>query len=111
MIFWSFVLLAAYLVYIYPLHRLTTWLGYPTVLNVPAIVGLWFAVVAILWLSFRSSSRALEVTLYNWMGIGFVFFTPCVGHYNRYFFSSVVITCHWAKQILCDCQCIDSMIQ
>ena len=78
MIFWSFVLLAAYLVYIYPLHRLTTWLGYPTVLNVPAIVGLWFAVVAILWLSFRSSSRALEVTLYNWMGIGFVFFTPCL---------------------------------
>ena len=78
MIFWSFVLLAAYLVYIYPLHRLTTWLGYPTVLNVPAIVGLWFAVVAILWLSFTSSSRALEVTLYNWMGIGFVFFTPCL---------------------------------
>ena len=39
MIFWSFVLLAAYLVYIYPLHRLTTWLGYPTLLNVPAIVG------------------------------------------------------------------------
>ena len=78
MIFWSFVLLAAYLVYIYPLHRLTTWLGYPTVLNVPAIVGLSFAVVAILRLSFRSSSRALEVTLYNWMGIGFVFFTPCL---------------------------------
>ena len=78
MVFWSFVLLAAYLVYIYPLHRLTTWLGYPNVLNVPAIVGLWFAVVATLWLSFRSSSRALEVTLYNWMGIGFVFFTPCL---------------------------------
>ena len=78
MIFWSFVLLAAYLVYIYPLHRLTTWLGFPTVLNVPAIVGLWFTVVAILWLSFRTSSRALEVTLYNWMGIGFVFFTPCL---------------------------------
>ncbi len=78
MIFWSFVLLAAYLVYIYPLHRLTTWLGYPALLNVPEIVGLWFAVIAILWLSFRSSSRTLEVALYNWMGIGFVFLTPCL---------------------------------
>ena len=79
-IFWSFVLLAAYLVYIYPLHRLTAWLGYPTLLNLPAIVGLWFAVTAILWLSFRSSSRALEVILYNWMGIGFVFFSLCLAY-------------------------------
>jgi len=78
MIFWSFALFAAYLVYIYPLHRLTTWLGYPTLLNVPVVVGLWFSVTAILWLSFRSSSRALEVVLYNWMGIGFVFFTLCL---------------------------------
>ena len=74
-IFWSFVLVAAYLVYVYPLHRLTEWLGYPALLNLPAVVGFWFVITAILWLSFRSTSRALEVVLYNWMGIGFVFFS------------------------------------
>ena len=75
--FWSFVLLAAYLVYIYPVQRLTQWLGYPALLHLSAIVGLWLAVTAILWLSFRSSSRLLELILYNWMGIGFVFFSLC----------------------------------
>ena len=76
-IFWSFVLVAAYLVYVYPLHRLTEWLGYPALLNLPAVVGFWFVITAILWLSFRSTSRALEIILYNWMGIGFVFFSLC----------------------------------
>ncbi|HCK75748.1 MAG TPA: hypothetical protein DHW07_01230 [Gammaproteobacteria bacterium] len=75
--FWSFVLLAAYLVYIYPLQRLTDWLGYPALLNLPVVVGLWFIVTTVLWLSFRSSSRVLETILYNWMGIGFVFFCLC----------------------------------
>ncbi len=76
-IFWSFVLVAAYLVYIYPLHRITEWLGYPALLKLPTLVGLWLIVTAILWLSFRSTSRALEIILYNWMGIGFVFFSLC----------------------------------
>ncbi|HCX87851.1 MAG TPA: hypothetical protein DG761_07485 [Gammaproteobacteria bacterium] len=76
-LFWTFVLLAAYLVYIYPIQRLTDWLNYPALLNLSTIVGLWMFVAAILWLSFRSSSRLLELILYNWMGIGFVFFCLC----------------------------------
>ena len=76
-LFWTFVLLAAYLVYIYPIQRLTGWLNYPALLNLSTIVGLWMFTTAILWLSFRSSSRVLELILYNWMGIGFVFFSLC----------------------------------
>ena len=77
MFFWTFVLLAAYLVYIYPIQRLTDWLNYPALLNLPTIFGLWLLVIAVLRLSFRSSSRKLELILYNWMGIGFVFFCLC----------------------------------
>ena len=77
MFFWTFVLMAAYLVYIYPIQRLTDWLNYPGLLNLPTIVGLWLLVTAVLRLSFRSSSRTLEMILYNWMGIGFVFFCLC----------------------------------
>jgi len=75
--FWTFVLMAAYLVYIYPIQRLTDWLNYPGLLNLPTIVGLWLLVTAVLRLSFRSSSHTLEMILYNWMGIGFVFFCLC----------------------------------
>ena len=76
--FWSFVLLSAYLVYVYPIQRLTQWLGHPTLLDLYSIVGLWLFVTAVLWWSFRRSSRLLELALYNWMGIGFVFFSLCL---------------------------------
>lgn len=75
--FWSFVLLSAYLVYVYPIQRLTQWLGYPVLLNLFSIVCLWLFVTAVLWLSFRRSSRLLELALFNWMGVGFVFFSLC----------------------------------
>ena len=59
--FWSFVLLSAYLVYVYPIQRLTQWLGHPTLLDLYSIVGLWLFVTAVLWWSFRRSSRLLKI--------------------------------------------------
>ncbi|MEC9372139.1 MAG: hypothetical protein VYB33_12630, partial [Pseudomonadota bacterium] len=76
--FWLFVILSAYLVYIYPIQRLTHWFGSPDLLKLPSTVGLWMLMIAILWLSFRRGSRALEWILFNWMGVGFVFCVLCL---------------------------------
>ncbi|HIN43839.1 MAG TPA: hypothetical protein EYM85_07600 [Gammaproteobacteria bacterium] len=76
--FWLFVTLSAYLVYIYPVQRLTDWLGRPDLLKLPSTVGLWMLMIAILWLSFRRRSRVLEWILFNWLGVGFVFCVLCL---------------------------------
>ena len=76
--FWLFVMLSAFLVYIYPIQRLTNWFGSPDLLKLPSTVGLWILMIAILWLSFRRGSRVLEWILFNWMGVGFVFFVLCL---------------------------------
>ena len=46
-------MLSAYLVYIYPIQRLTDWLGRPDLLKLPSTVGLWMLMIAVLWLSDR----------------------------------------------------------
>ena len=76
--FWLFVMLSAYLVYIYPIQRLTHWFGSPDLLKLPSTVGLWMLMIAILWLSFRRGGRVLERVLFNWMGVGFIFCVLCL---------------------------------
>ena len=76
--FWLFVMLSAYLVYIYPIQRLTQWFGSPDLLKLPSTEGLWMLMIAILWLSFRRGSRVLERVLFNWMGDRFIFCVLCL---------------------------------
>ena len=73
-----FVILSAYLVYVYPVQRLSDWLGYPNLLKLSSIIAIWVLWIGVLWLSFRRGSRALEWILFNWMGIGFVYFVLCL---------------------------------
>ena len=46
-IFWLFVVVSAYLVYIYPIQRLTNWLGRPDLLTVPIAVGFWILMIVV----------------------------------------------------------------
>jgi len=77
-IFWVFIVLSAYLVYIYPIQRLTNWLGHPELVTAPSAVGLWMLMIAVLWLLFRQGSHVLNWIMFNWLGVGFVFGVLCL---------------------------------
>lgn len=65
--FWSFVLVAAYLVYVYPLLRITAWYGRHDAIQWPGALLLWAAVVIGLWLSFSARFTGFKVILVNWL--------------------------------------------
>ena len=77
-IFWLFVVVSAYLVYIYPIQRLTNWLGRPDLLTVPTAVGFWILIIAVLWLLFRQGNHVFNWIFFNWLGAGFVFGVLCL---------------------------------
>ena len=78
--FWVFVLVGAYLVYVYPIIRITEWFGWPEAVNWPTALVIWIAVSYALWLSFNGRLALFKPVLVNWMGIGFIFFSLCAGY-------------------------------
>ena len=77
-VFWLFVLVAAYAAYVYPVVSISRWLGYSQWVSWPVTIGLWGLVVLGLWCSFRGHLRMIKSLWVHWMGIGFVFFSVCV---------------------------------
>jgi hypothetical protein len=77
-VFWLFVLVAAYAAYVYPVVSISRWLGYSQWVSWPVTIGLWALVILGLWCSFRGHLRMIKPLWVHWMGIGFVFFSVCV---------------------------------
>ena len=77
-VFWLFVLVAAYAAYVYPVVSISRWLGYSQWMPWPVTIGLWALVILGLWCSFRGHLRMIKPLWVHWMGIGFVFFSVCV---------------------------------
>ena len=75
--FWSFILIAAYIVYVYPLAAISRWSGYPQWSSWPLQLGLWAFIGVGFWLWFRCGSRVLKYILVHWMGVGCIFFSVC----------------------------------
>jgi predicted MPP superfamily phosphohydrolase len=76
--FWIFVVLSAYLVYVYPVVRIGAWFGLPYVSDWYTALSLWIVVSVGLWLSFTARFTLFKSLLVNWMGVGFIFFSVCV---------------------------------
>ncbi len=72
-VFWLFVLVAAYAAYVYPVVSISRWLGYSQWMPWPVTIGLWALVILGLWCSFRGHLRMIKSLWVHWMGIGFVF--------------------------------------
>ena len=77
-VFWLFVVVAAYAAYVYPVVSISRWLGYSQWVSWPVTIGLWGLVILGLWCSFRGHLRMIKSLWVHWMGIGFVFFSVCV---------------------------------
>ncbi|MBT06356.1 MAG: hypothetical protein CMM32_05495 [Rhodospirillaceae bacterium] len=77
-VFWLFVLVAAYAAYVYPVVSISRWLGYSQWASWPVTIALWVLIVVGLWCSFRSSLIKSKLLWVHWMGIGFIFFSVCV---------------------------------
>ena len=77
-VFWLFVLVAAYAAYVYPVVSISRWLGYSQWVSWPVAIGLWALVTLGLWCSFRGYLRKIKFLWVHWMGIGFIFFSVCV---------------------------------
>ena len=76
--FWTFVIGSAYLVYVYPIVRLTEWYGWDQAIEWHTALLLWALVVTGLWFSFSGRFGGLKLILVNWLGVGFIFFSLCV---------------------------------
>ena len=76
-VFWLFVLAAAYAAYVYPVISISRWLGHSQWVSWPVTIALWALVVLGLWCSFRSSLPKSKFLWVHWMGIGFIFFSVC----------------------------------
>ena len=76
-VFWLFVLASAYLVYVYPVVRITEWYGWQGAIDWYGALILWVAVGVGLWLSFSGRVTLFKHILVNWMGVGFIFFSLC----------------------------------
>lgn len=77
-VFWAFVLVSAYLVYVYPVFRILHWYGWGGAVGWYLPLALWAVVSTGLWLSFNGRAAALKTVLVNWMGVGFIFFSLCL---------------------------------
>ena len=77
-LFWLFVLVAAYAAYVYPVVSISRWLGYTQWVSWPITIGLWALVVLGLWCSFRGYLHKIKFLWIHWMGIGFIFFSVCI---------------------------------
>lgn len=75
--FWTFVIASAYLVYVYPIVRLTQWYGWDQAIEWYTALLLWAVVVAGLWFSFSGRFGRFKLVLVNWLGVGFIFFSMC----------------------------------
>jgi predicted MPP superfamily phosphohydrolase len=75
-VFWSFVIVSALLVYVYPLVALLDWLGIYAFDYASALL-IWVLVTVAVWSSFRWPRPTLRTIMVNWMGVGLIFFCLC----------------------------------
>ena len=72
------MLASAYLVYVYPIVRITEWYGWPEAIAWHSALILWTLIGVGLWLSFTGRIIMFKQVLVNWLGVGFIFFSLCV---------------------------------
>ena len=73
---WFYILfpLLCFLVFAWPLNRLSGWYGPETALGPGATVLVWLFATAALWYSFSSPKMVVRYIMVHWMGVSFILF-------------------------------------
>lgn len=73
---WFYILfpLASFLVFAYPLNRLSRWYSLDTSLGAIPTLLIWLGATFALWYSFRHLNMRMRSVMVHWMGVGFILF-------------------------------------